>query len=102
MPYSFEYDIQWPPSKSDVFIVIWKHHVYLFRLEQSSCGTGNSNGFIIGSKRKFLLSVLNVWSNNVSPQCVAWVSSSNKPNLDVVPNHLIAITHNVGCVKLMG
>ncbi|CAH8565364.1 unnamed protein product [Schistosoma bovis] len=102
MPYSSEYDIQWPPNRSDVFVVVWKHYVYLFRLEQASSAPVDSNSFIIGSKLRFLLSVLNVWSNNVSPQCVAWVSSSNKPNLDVVPNHLIAITHNVGCVKLMG
>ncbi|CAH8563047.1 unnamed protein product [Schistosoma guineensis] len=102
MPYSSEYDIQWPPNRSDVFVVVWKHYVYLFRLEQASSAPVDSNSFIIGSKLRFLISVLNVWSNNVSPQCVAWVSSSNKPNLDVVPNHLIAITHNVGCVKLMG
>ncbi|XP_018651636.1 hypothetical protein Smp_172540 [Schistosoma mansoni] len=102
MPYSSEYDIQWPPNRSDVFVVVWKQYVYLFRLEQASSAHGDSNSFIIGSKLRFLLSVLNIWSNNVSPQCVAWVPSSNKLNLDVVPNHLIAITHNVGCVKLMG
>ncbi|KAK4470171.1 hypothetical protein MN116_005752 [Schistosoma mekongi] len=102
MPYTLEYDIQWPPNRSDVFIVIWKHHVYLFRMEQSLCTTGDSNSFVIGSKRKFLISISNIWTNNVSPQCVAWVPSSNKPSLDVVPEYLIAITHNVGCVKLIG
>nr|CAH8855489.1 unnamed protein product [Trichobilharzia regenti] len=89
MSYASEQDIQWPPNRSDIFVVIWKQHIYLFRIEEPTAAADNTKSFIIGS-------------NNIFPQCVAWVSSTNKASLDVVPDHLIAVTLSGGCIRLIG
>ncbi|CAH8545037.1 unnamed protein product [Heterobilharzia americana] len=102
MPYAAEQDIQWPPNRSDIFIVTWKQHIYLFQIEESTSVSEGPKRFVIGSKYKFVISVLNIWGNNIYPQCVTWVSSTTKASLDVVPDHLIAVTLSGGYVRLVG